>query len=235
MVEQNKQITIERKKYSNKYLSSKTIVQLRKFCQKKNIPYLGLNKKQIIENIQEWSKGAENIQDYSNKGLKDPDRINPDNHTLNIKTRRFCFLYSTKGTMLTQKQWAKKMDVCSSTITKWLSWKECQDLILTFQENYEKRIIQKFIDEEEEVIDEFLKVIKQKRNSDVKRKAINDFLGYRGRVNINEKGNNTNVRISQKQENAQTNLTQNNLYQITDKMTEEEIDAEIKELENMEG
>jgi transposase len=230
LVEGKKEIVV-RKKYTKKFLSSKSTRELSKFCQRKKIPYLGLNKKKKIENIQQWSEGATKIEDFKNKGLKDPNREPPKTHKLNIKLRRFCFEYSTKGKILTQAQWAKRFEVGTSTISNWLSWDETKALILTFQENFEKRMLQKFSDEEEIVFDELLKVIKQKRNSDVKRKAINDFFGYAGRINVNEKNAGTQVNIKQSQELKQANLTQNNINQ----MTEEEINKELKELENIEG
>lgn len=221
---------LKRKKYSKQFLSKKGIVELRKFCAGNKIPYMGLTKIKTIENINSWSSGATKLLDFSNLGLNDPNRkSDPDKvRILSIKVRRFCFEYSNKGDSLKRAEWAKRFECSSGTISKWLAWKESKILIRSFQKNYEDRIMQKFADEEEGVIDELLKIVKQRKGTDVKRKAINDFLGYKGRVNVNEKGNQVNVNQSQKQGQGQTL----NHYDIKN-MTEEEINAEILEISEM--
>ena len=225
---------VERKKYEKEFLMTKKNKQLHKFCKPRKIPYLGLKKEEIVSNIIQWSNGASKLEDYSCKGLLDPDREpkNKNLHILDIRCRRFCFEYSTRGTLLTRMQWAKRIGVSHQTILKWLSWDEAKALIETFQKSYEDRIMQKFVDEEEEVVEQLLNVIKQRRNTDVKRKAINDFLGYRGSVNVNEKS--TNISVSQSQKQAQkggNTLIQNNISRMSD----EDIQDEIKQLEEMEN
>ena len=220
----------KRKQYSHQFLSDKGIVKLRKFCAGKKIPYMGLTKAKTIENINCWSKGATELKDFPHLGLKDPNR-EPDpnrDRNLRISVRRFCFEYSNEGNSVTKKEWAKRYDVSIASINKWLSWRESKTLIRDFQKNYEDRIMQKFADEEESVIDELLKIIRQNKGTDVKRRAINDFLGYRGRVNVNEKG----TQVTVKQSNKQIQAQQQNHYDV-ENMSDEQIQAEMAELVDM--
>lgn len=222
-------MSVSRKIYKKEYLLKKTTKELHKFCKAKKIPYVGVNKKKIEENIQAWSRK----KPYPNPALQDRgiDR-KKIKHRITINMRRFAFEYSTQGKMKKNYEWAKRFNVASSTISKWLTWNEIKVLIHSFRDDHEKRISQKFVNAEEEVVDELLNVVKQKKNTDVKRKAINDFFGYRGRLNVNDtSGTKINMNQNSSQQQSQASLIQNNIGE----MTEEEIQTEIEELEELES
>lgn len=216
------------KKYTKGRLQEISITKLIKYCQKYKVPYNGIRKVQLIENILALQEGKSfPYESY----VPTWDDMTNGEHRITTRIRRFAFEYGSGIHNFTQKEWAKRYEVSPITITKWLKWEEVQELIILYAENHERRIKQKFEQEEEEVIDEMIKLIKKTRFGDVKRKAIVDFLGFSGRKNVNVAK--IEVRQGMKQ-GQQQGVAMKIGIADTDDLSKEQIEEEIKELESFE-
>ena len=215
------------KPYEVDQLIAQTARKLKKICQKKKIPYIGLNKQKMSENISAYTKGL----DFPNKAKEmDWSKMGNGKFKVSIHIRRFCYEYAARKKSLTHEKWAKRYEVSLGTISYWLSQKSVKELVVVFETDHEKRIKERFTQEEESVIEELLKIVRSRKITDVKRKAINDFFGYQGRSNVNLR----NINITQRQQQAQAVTTGVTINNVTE-MSDTELEAELKELEEIEG
>ena len=209
------------KKHTKELLQEVSIRKLRKFCQKYNLPYYHLKKLQIIENIHSWERGKGIVY---HELLKTWEETKQRKHLISSRMRRFCFEYSSGLYRFTQEGWGKRFGVAGQTVARWLQWREVQNLIETFIVSHEGRIKEKFEQNEEEIIEEMIRLIKKSKFGDVKRKAIVDFLGFAGRRNINA------GRVELKQQQLQGQVA---VVEGIAGMAEEDIEKELKEIEDL--
>ncbi len=209
------------KKHSKRELQEGSIKKLRSFCQKYKLPYYQLRKAQVIENIYSWERGKGIIY---HELLKTWDEVKQGDHMISSRMRRFCFEYSSGLYRFTQVEWGKRFGVTGQTVAKWLQYREIQSLIEVFIVSHESRIKEKFEQNEEDIIDEMIRLIKKSKFGDTKRKAIVDFLGFAGRRNINA----ARVEIKQQQMQGQVTAVEN----VTG-MADEDIEKELKEIEEL--
>lgn len=150
-------------------------------------------------------------------------------HKLTMRIRRFCYDFATSQPRR-QNEWAEAYGVHIVTLSQWLQWKEVQDLIELYTRDHDSRIRQKFIQEEEGVIDAMVGLIKKTKFADVKRKAIVDFLGFAGRKNVNS------GKVNIRQEQVQGQQQALGIVSSIDvsSMTDEDIDKELKEIAELE-
>jgi len=168
--------------HSREYIESKILEDLRKYCKGKNLPYYGLSKKQIVENILAWQEGKEILYKTSNETWS--ERINSNHRILPIH-RQFAFEIATNGKKTNYEQLAKKYNVKKSTIQSWRKWPEVQIMIDEFQSDLIKQRQQKVDDMQLPALEGLEQIMTSKKVTDVKRKACNDALGYGKLVNVN--------------------------------------------------
>jgi len=194
--------------------------KLIKYCQKNHLPYYALLKPQIVANICAWEHGKKIPYDELYKTWEE---VKASDHRMTPNLRRFCFEYASQLRKITLPQWAKRFAVSSTTIMKWLGWDIVREQILAFQEDHEGMIRQMFVQEEKDIIEELILLIRNCRSSETKRKAISDFLGFAGRKNVNL--SKILVKQGQMQQAGATATLQ---------ISDEELQRELVELEELE-
>lgn len=210
-----------KKKYTRAQLEKVNREKLKTFCRRKNLPFVRLIKSQLIDNILLWKAGKE---------IKFPDLVRTweemknAEHRISPQMRKFCLDYATCTKRKTQSDWGREFGVSIPTINLWLAWSEIKDLIEAYRYSIEKRVTELFAQNQETAVAELVALITGRRvAAEVKRKAINDLLGYSGRVNINA----TKVVMNQKQAQG----VQNNYGELSD----EQIDEALKEMDELEA
>ena len=221
-----KKNTRPKHKYTKERLNEITLKELKKkYCQKYRVHYQGLNKVQIIENILAFQEDKE----FPHKEIIPTwENMKGGEHKITPQIRNFCLEFVTVRKKKSLEQWAKLYGVNITSVCRWLSWKEVKDLIGVFQDNYELRINEKFAQYTEEVVDEFFNLIKKTKFADVKRKTIQDFLGFAGRKNVNIQ----RTIFSQKQ--GQVQAQEQSSRQVVADMSDEDINKELEELGDLE-
>src|SRR4030042_1213179 len=215
----------KRKSYTAKELQSKQIKALRKICLQIQAPFRGLGRHQVIENILAKQQGKKAPTPSKIVSTTQSAIVGEGNGRLTPAIRHFCFLYASNIYPKKLVEWGKIFKVKATTIRAWLRWPEVTELIEKFQANRESRLVEIFQRGEEEAVAELLRMVKDPKNSEVKRKAIVDFLGYAGRKDTNR----ARVVIGQMQ-GQQQGQSQASVNQL-ESMTEEDLDKKLKDLE----
>jgi len=209
-----------KKIYSKKYLSGKTLRELRVFCSRKDIPWLGLKKNEVIENITAWQ--LDNKIPYEGKiGIYEEGVGKNRKNVVTHRMRKFAFEYAMNTIPRSREEWAKDFQVSVNTINNWMSNPNVKKMIEIFVSDQEQVRMEYFNSHQVEVLEELMRVITARKISETKRKAINDFLGFAGAQNVNI----PKINIKQGQAQGQKSI---NFVR-----TEEEIDNELKELEEL--
>lgn len=221
-------------KYNLDSLQKINKVDIIKICQgykKAKIPYWGLKKSEIIENVLCVAKGEKPPHKDLTKTWAER-RIVP--HELTHRMKRFCLAYAAAPNIKTVKSFAKEHNLTESIILHWLTWPDIRTQIDKYMHSIQERVVEKIIQSGEFAVEQLIKVAKNKEDLAEKRKAANDILGYAGYQNKNI-GSRVSVRndvnaVAGSNSNS-TSVVNNSIYN----MSEEDLKKELADLEILEG
>lgn len=207
-----------------KNLDKKNLQQLGVVCRKYKLPYINLNRKEVLQNIDAWIN--KEVIPYKGKVRTAKEIYDNPNRKITPRMRRFAFEYSFDMKSRKNSYWAKQYEVKEQTIWSWLKVTEIIKLIDTFQSSRESIVDEKFQEYASDAIDCLILLMKEAKSEDTRRKCIQDFFGYMGRQNVNN-GPRTILNNQMMQQNNTQNVNK------TDKQLQEELDQENNELQDL--
>ena len=210
--------------YTKKELDEISGREIVRIIQEMKINYFRLTREEMISNILAVQKGEKPPHVFKPPKLTTKERRELA-HKLTPRIKNFCYEYATYRGIKTHKEWGKIYEVTAGRIGQWLTWKEVQELVEDFRSDLTQRLQHKFSNNVEHVVDKLIEIVDSKGAKEVRRKAIVDFLGFAGIKNVNA------MKLSMKQ-NSSTAAIAN--AKNTAEMSDEEIEEEIKQLEQLE-
>ncbi len=147
------------------------------------------------------------------------ERIHGMDHKLTPKIKRFILLFVNKSEGKTMADFARHFKVNPSTINTWLSYPVVKKEIERLQESNEARFLSMLETKQNRIVENLLKLMEDRKTpAEVKRKIAYNLLSF-GRIkDINTTG---------------SLIQQAMVVSNYEGLTEEEIDRQIKEIEEL--
>ncbi len=182
------------------------------------------NKKVKSNEIETISDTDDKIDKIEENGGK---LINPSwkeiiygrDHKLTPKIRRFILLFVNKGEGKTVADFAKYFKVSIGTISNWMAYPQVKKEIQRLLESQEEQVLSLLKSKHSHLVDSMMKLIDSpKTNAETKRKIAYDLFSFGQVKNVNKGG---------------SVILQRTEVNTGEKLSEEEIDAQLRELDEL--